>query len=456
MDHDAAVAWVDAHAWRGVKPGLERMKGLVGLLGDPHEGYPVVHVAGTNGKTTVARLTTAILIGQGVNAGTFTSPHLHTLEDRFQVGLEPITPDGFVALVSEVQPIVDLYEDRAGEGPTYFELTALLAFTHFTNEAVDAAVVEVGLGGRLDATNVLHGDVAVVTSIGLDHTEYLGDDLASIAGEKVAIAKEGSVLVSGPLAPEAEAVVASRAEELGLLWFAAGRDFHVDDAREAVGGWVVDVSGIHATYPELFLPLHGRHQIDNLAVAVATAEAFFGRALAHDDLLEAVAVVTNPGRLEVVGHDPLVLVDGAHNVDGIDVTVLAAREEFAVDRWAVVFAAMADKDLDTMIAGLDGFADEVFTTSVDAHRSATPEELATRSREVLPVPVTAVADPHEALAAARASVGPDGGVLVAGSLYLVGELSPRGTVPAPYRPEDDPDPFAVEPDDHEDELDPYS
>lgn len=454
MDRDEAVAWVDAHAWRGVKPGLDRMDGVTALLGDPHEGYPIVHVAGTNGKTTVARLASAILLGQGVNTGTFTSPHLHTIEDRFQVGLEPATPEAFADLVAEVQPIVDLYEVRMGEGPTYFELTALLAFTHFTNQAVDAAVVEVGLGGRLDATNVATGDVAVVTSIGLDHTEYLGEDLASIAAEKVAIAKEGSILVSGHLAPEAEAVVAARAEELGLSWFAADRDFHVDDARVAVGGWVVDVSGIHGTYPELFLPLHGRHQVDNLAVAVATAEAFFGRALAHEDLLEAVAVVSNPGRLEVIDRDPLVLVDGAHNAGGMDVAVLAAREEFAVGTWAVVFAAMEDKDLDTMLAGLDGFADAVFTTSVEAHRSASPEDLASRARGVLPVPVTAHADPKEALEAAREFAGSDGAVLVVGSLYLVGALTQRGDAPTPYRPADDPDLSQAEQADDED-LDPY-
>lgn len=425
MTYEEAVAWVDAHAWRGVLPGLERMRGVLALLDDPHLTYPVVHVAGTNGKTTVARLVTALVVGHGLSAGTFTSPHLHRLEERFPVNLVDPTPAELVDVVAEVRPIVDLYETREGEGPTYFELTAILAFARFAAMAVDAAVVEVGLGGRLDATNVVRPDVAVVTSIGLDHTEVLGSEIAQIAREKLGILKAGTAaLVTGDLPPEAAAEATGAADALGVPLIAVGRDVHVDDARIAVGGWMVDVEGVHGRYEDILLPLHGRHQAHNLAVAVAATEAFLGRALSPEDVRVAIGAVASPGRLEVIGRDPLVVVDGAHNPDGMAVAVAAVTEEFTVGRWVVVLGAMADKDLDGMVGHLAGFADEVVTTAVDNERAASPALLARVVGERLTdVPVHAEGDPTTALELATALAGPDGGVLVVGSLYLAGALT---------------------------------
>jgi dihydrofolate synthase/folylpolyglutamate synthase len=430
MTRDEAVAWIDAHAWRGVRPGLARIAELLELFGDPHRAYPVVHVAGTNGKTSVARFVSGLIAAHGLVPGTFTSPHLHRVEERFPIALEVPDEAAFIAAVEEVRPLVDLYEERSGEGPTYFELTALLAFNRFANEAVDVGVIEVGLGGRLDATNVVDPAVAVVTSIGLDHTEILGDGLAQIAAEKLGIVKPGTTLVTGDLPPEALEVAEAVSAGLEVPHLRFGDAFAVADATIAVGGWLVDIDGLHGRYGDLFLPLHGRHQADNLATAIAATESFFGRALSADDVAEAVSSVTMPGRLEVIARDPVVVVDGAHNPDGMVVATLAAAEEFAARRWVVVLGAMADKDLDGLVEALEGFADEVITTAVANPRAATPERLA----EVVAthgLAATSESEPERALSMARERAGPDGAVLVVGSLYLVGRVTERGHLSPP-------------------------
>jgi dihydrofolate synthase/folylpolyglutamate synthase len=264
-----------------------------------------------------------------------------------------------------------------------------------------------------------------VTSIGLDHTEVLGDDVATIAGEKLGILKPGAVLVTGDLPGPAAAVAEARAAEMGTPHLRYGVDFDVADARIAVGGWSVDVAGVHAEYEDLFLPLHGRHQVTNLAVSVAATEALFDRSLSPDDLVSAVAGFHGPGRLEVLGRDPLIVADGAHNPDGIEVVAEALVGEFAVDRWVVVFGAMGDKDLRSMLAIVGTFANHLVVTAVDDRRAASPEELAELAAEVTDVEVTVVAQPVAALAQATELAGPAGGVAVLGSLYLVGAVDGR-------------------------------
>lgn len=424
MDHAEAIAWVDAHAWTGVKPGLGRITGILELFDDPQHRAPVIHVAGTNGKTTVSRLATSILMGTGLRVGTFTSPHLHRLEERFPVDLTVMDEDTFVALVQEVRPLVDLWAERTGEGPTYFELGCILGFVHFAGQSVDAAVIEVGLGGRLDATKVVRPTVATVTSISRDHEAYLGSDLGGIADEKLAIVEPGSVLVTGLLPPEAEARALARADELGVTRLAADVDFSVADVTPAVGGWQVTLSGVYETYPDLFLPLHGLHQVQNLAVAVASVEAFFGRALDTDVLWTSLESASSPGRLEVIDHDPLVVMDGAHNPEGMAAAVASATTEFGVTEWTVVFGAMADKDIPAMLDHLRGVTGEIHTTAVAEGRAADPDDLAALVTARLGIPAVAHAEPRRALEAAIESAGPDGGVLVLGSLYLVGELRP--------------------------------
>jgi dihydrofolate synthase / folylpolyglutamate synthase len=388
-------------------------------MADPHLGYPVIHVAGSNGKTTTSRLAAALLAAHGLTPGLFTSPHLQAVEERFEAGGEPMRPGELAAALTEMRPLVDLFEARTGDGITYFELTAALAFSWFAERAVEAAVVEVGLGGRLDATNVVDAEVAVITSISLEHTEYLGGTLGAIAAEKAAILGPGRVLVTGDLPPEALEVAGARAAATGSAWLRAGVDFSVSEATRAVGGWLVDLEGVYRPYPEVTLRLHGRHQTANLAVAVAAVEAFFGRALDPAAVAEAAAGARSPGRMEVVRRDPLVMLDGAHNPEGTAALAAALAEEFPQTRWTLVFGAMADKDVPAMLGLLEPAVSSLHATrAADSVRARPAGEVSALAAEVLGVPVWAHGSVAEAVEAALGSGEP---VLVTGSLYVVGE-----------------------------------
>ncbi|MPZ54264.1 MAG: dihydrofolate synthase [Acidimicrobiia bacterium] len=402
----------------GVSPGLERIAGLMALMGDPHLDSPVIHVAGTNGKTSTARLATAILTAHDLSTGTFTSPHLERVEQRYAVHGETISPQDFVAAVSDVAAFSSIYEadeDRL----TYFELTTAVAFSLFVEKAVQVAVVEVGLGGRLDATNIVDGDVAVITDIGLDHTEYLGSDLAAIAGEKVAIAKPGSSLVAGDLAPEAAAVVSKWAEDLGITQHRLQSEFGIDEEELIIDGWNVDLRGIHGSYKDLVLPLHGRHQLSNLAIAIASVEALLGRELDADALRDSLSSVKNPGRFEIISRDPPLVLDGAHNGHGFSTLSDTLGEVFPGERWTLVFGVMGDKDIETMMEVIAARLDRVIVTAIDHERAVPADELADEVRALVSVPVEAVPEPAQAVAPRG-----EGPLVVAGSLYLAGEVRP--------------------------------
>ncbi len=420
MNYDQAVAYLDAHIGVGMKPGLRRIEELLELMGNPEEGYPILHIAGTNGKTSTARIATQILAAHDLTAGTFTSPHLQRVEERIGVNGRYASPTEFAQAVSDVAAFADIYESRGTDRLSYFELTAATAFAWFAEIAADVGVVEVGLGGRLDATNAARGDVAVVTSIDFDHTDVLGNTLAAIANEKLAIAKPGATLVTGPLPDEAQAradVVGSGPEIRHLRY---GRDFRLEGSDLAVGGWLCEVSGAEAEYDELFLPLLGRHQATNLAVAIAACEGLLGRALDTDSLRRGLASVTSPGRLEPVASSPLVILDGAHNAQGFSSLAAALRESFSPQAWHLVMGVMKDKDLDSMLERIRGSFASVVATTSGAERSLPPTELAARAAAALGIETKALDDPVEALAFARHRAGTDGGVVVAGSLYLVG------------------------------------
>jgi dihydrofolate synthase/folylpolyglutamate synthase len=401
-----------------VKPGLERIAGLLDLLAHPEQGYPVLHVAGTNGKTSTARMAAAIIAAHGLKPGLFTSPHLHTVEERFAIALEPMTRDVLASELDELAPLVDLYEQRSGDPITYFELTAALAFDWFADRAVDAAVVEVGLGGRLDATNVVNAAVAVVTSIGIEHTEYLGTTVEEIAAEKVAILDAGAVLVTGGLPPEAAAVAERRARELETPWLRLGSDVRIGEVRQALGGWLLDLEGAYGSYHDVGLALHGRYQVTNFAVAVAAVEALFGRALDPGAVAEAAAAVTSPGRMEILRRDPIVLVDGAHNPHGATALGEALGEEFPTTRWHLVLGAMSDKDLDEMLVPLQGRVAAVEAAAAGIDRARPADEVAALAGASLGVPAAAHRTVAGAVAAALRSGDP---VLVTGSIYVVGE-----------------------------------
>ncbi|MDH3500037.1 MAG: bifunctional folylpolyglutamate synthase/dihydrofolate synthase [Acidimicrobiia bacterium] len=429
MTYIEAVAYLDAHVGLGVRPGLDRITRLLQLMGDPHLEIPVIHIAGTNGKTTTALLVSALITGHGLTTGTFTSPHLETIEERFRIDDEIATEEEFAQSIADVAPFADALEAEAGERPTYFELTAAAAFAFFAERAVDVAVVEVGLGGRLDATNVVRPEVAVVTTVGLDHTEYLGDTLERIAVEKLAIAKPGSVLITGELPDAVESIAEHHAAAEGLDRRAIERDFSVDESRLAVGGWVASVDGLHGQYEEVYLPLHGRHQVTNLAVAIAATEAFFGRELDTDAVQEAIAEVQSPGRIEVVRHDPLVVIDGAHNEASMAVLAETLEYEFPDLAWTVIFGVLGDKDIESMLGHLEPRIGRLIVTEADSPRSIPVGQLAAMVRRSLPdiASVEVAATVPDAVVEAMGTTDADGAILVTGSLYVVGEARPHLT-----------------------------
>jgi len=401
-----------------VKPGLERISGLLDVLAHPEESYPIIHVAGTNGKTSTSRMAGTLVSAMGLTAGVFTSPHLDAIEGRFEVGGFVMSPEVFADVVSELAPIVDMHEERTGDGITYFELTAAMAFSWFADQAVDVGVIEVGLGGRLDATNVATSDVAVVTTIGLEHTDYLGTTVPLIAAEKLAILERESVLVTGHLVPEAIVVAEQRAREQGAKWFRFGDDFGPAEAEQTRTGWRFHLDGIHGRYTDLELRLHGRHQVANFATAVAAVEALFDRDLDEAAVREAAARATSPGRMEAIRTEPLVLTDGAHNPDGVAALAAALDEEYRNLRWTVVFGAMSDKDVPAMLVHLRDAAASIHTAAAHTPRAMPAEEMARVVADVIGVPATAHPSVAEAVRAALQGGGP---VLITGSIYVVGE-----------------------------------
>lgn len=394
-------------------------------MGDPQAAYPVILVAGSNGKTSTTRMISALLTAHGLRVGSFTSPHLEVVEERLALDNDYATREDFAQAVADIEPFVALYEERHGTRLTYFELTTVLAYAFCAGHAVDAAVIEVGMGGRLDATNVAEAAVAVLTGVSMEHADILGNSLSLIAAEKVAIAEPGGVLVSGRLPEEAASVVASHVGSHDVEWYRLDAEFSVQHAVPAVGGWATSIDGAHATYDGLYLPLHGRHQVSNLAVALAATEALFGRALDPSAVQAGAAAVTVPGRLETLGIDPLVVVDGGHNPEGVAVAADGLADAFGERDWTVVLGSMQDKDLAGIVAGLADVAERVVTTAVDHPRAADPHDLAEVARRHLAVPVEVGGTVAAALELAQRRATDDGAVLVIGSLYLAGEARRR-------------------------------
>lgn len=423
MNYEQSIAYLERHIGLGGEPGLQRMRDLLDLMGRPQEGYPLIHVAGTNGKTSTARLATLVLVAHGLTTGTFTSPHLQRIEERLAVNGRSSTSEEFALAITDVAAFADLREGAGDQPNSYFELITAAGFAYFADQAVNAAVVEVGLGGRLDATNVIDADVCVVTSIGKDHTEYLGEDLRDIAKEKLAITGANSILVTG-LLPEPAMEEANRtARGLGIQHRRFEYDFGIDSCERGVGGWLTTIRGAEDTYPDIFLPLHGRYQVTNLAMAIAASEALVGRRLDPEAIQDAAGVATAPGRMEALATNPFVMVDGAHNADAVATLVDSLREEYPSTKWEVLFGVMGDKNVELMLEHLAPITRGVVATAVDYKRAMPAAEIAERARRVMgDVPVVVSESVAFGLDMARAEAGTHGAVLVTGSLYLVGEV----------------------------------
>ena len=423
MTYDEAVVYLEQHAGRGVRPGLQRVEAVLEAMDNPHRSYPVIHVTGSKGKTSVSFMVTAIAAAHGLSVGTYTSPHLESVEERLAYNSVAATKEEFAAAVSDAASFDHFFEEGPADGRlTYFEFLTVTALAWFVERAVDLAVVEVGLGGRLDATNVVDSKVAVISSVALEHTEYLGDTLEEIAGEKAAILKSPGSLVTGPLPPEAEAVAAARAAELGSPHLAFGRDFGIGEEARAIGGWLASIDGIYQTYEDIQIPLHGRHQLQNVAIAAVASEELFGRALDLESLRSGLGALVVPGRLEVVSRGPVIVLDGAHTPESIAAGAAALDEEFPPYLWKVVFGALSDKNLASMIAALSGVAGELFAVPAANERAISPETIAKAAAPMLePGQIHVASTIAHGLKAATEAAGADGAVLVTGSMYVVGE-----------------------------------
>ena len=420
-----AVAWLDSHVdfesnmpRRRAVPTLDRMCALTSLLGEPQASIPSIHITGTNGKGSTSAMATSLLMARGLTVGTYTSPNLHKVGERLAHNGEPISDASLIDVLTELALLEPLLPER----PTRFELLTAAALSWFSTEAVDAMVVEVGLGGTWDCTNVVQGDVAVLTNVSFDHTDVLGPTLEGIATDKAGIIEPESRVVVGEMAPELVEIVTRRALEVGAasVWL-AGRDFGCASNRVAVGGRVVTLWTPGGHYEDILVPLHGAHQGVNASVALAAVEAFFGDPLADDVVEEGLAAVRVPGRLEVLGRRPLLLVDGAHNAAGMAALAGALVEEFTVDGDTVAVVGMlSGRDPSAMLAPLaEVGVDAVIACEPDSPR-AMPAAAVSEAGRALGLSVYEEPNVTDALHQARGMVDADGLVVVAGSLYVVG------------------------------------
>ncbi len=419
-----------------IAPDLDRIRALLELLGDPQRSYPVIHLAGTNGKTSTARMIESLLRALGLRTGLFTSPHLHSMRERIQLSGEAVGVAALLRAYDDVAPYLAMVDERstAAGGPrlSFFEAVTGLAYALFADAPVDVAVVETGLGGTWDATNVADGRVVVITPVDLDHQQYLGDTIEDIAAEKAGIIKRGSHVVLGQQVQAAAEVLLERVHRLGTDVVRDGIDFGVLRRVVAVGGQQVDLQGLSGPYEELFLPLYGDHQAHNAAIALAAVESFVGggrERLDPEAVREGFAAVTSPGRLEVVRGGPTVLVDAAHNPHGARALVAAVRDGFDFTHVVGVVAVLADKDAYAMLVELEPLLAEIVVTTNSSPRVLDADELGeiaadvfgSERVEVVPeLPAALDAGVRRADEAA-ARLGGGVGVLVTGSVVTVAD-----------------------------------
>ena len=416
-----------------LEPSLDRILAFTELLGDPQASYPVVHLTGTNGKTSTSRMVDTLLRALNLRTGRFTSPHVERMSERICVDGEPLDDEAFVRAFNDIAPYTHLVDAEQEHPLSFFETIVGMAFSAFADAPVDAAVVEVGMGGSWDATNVADGKVAVVLPIAVDHARYLGDDVVAIAREKSGIIKPGATAVLAQQTAEVAAVLLDRAAEVGATVAREGMEFGVVSRVPAVGGQTVTLQGLRARYDEVFLPLYGAHQAQNAAVALAAVEAFVGGEEPLDDALvrEAFATVTSPGRLEIIRRSPTIVLDAAHNPAGAEAMAAALEDSFRFAPLIGVVGVMADKDAEGLLAALEPHLEQVVVTQNSTDRSMPARDLAETARgvfgddRVIVLPDLAEAiDRAATLAEAGEAFGEalgSGGVLVTGSVVTVGE-----------------------------------
>lgn len=421
-----------------MEPRLAPLFRAMDVLGEPNKAFPIIHITGTNGKTSTARMIEAGLRAHGLSTGRYTSPHLSKVTERISLDGAPVSDETFVRIWDEIRPYLQIVDDElTAEGQprlTYFECLTILAFAVFADQPVNVAIMEVGLGGITDATNVGDGQVSVVTPISLDHTDLLGDTTEDIAYEKAGIIKPGGFLISAAQPVDAAQVLLEKAREVQVPFKFEGVEFGVESRQVAVGGQLVTVQGIAGRYQDLMVPLHGSHQAENAAVAVAALEAFLGggeKELSAEVLQEAFATVTSPGRLEVLRTAPTIIVDAAHNPEGIRVSAEAIEEAFSFSKIVVVVGVLREKDAEEILRqlkeSLGGLAEEFCFTQSNSPRAVPAAELAELAVDLgfgeENIHIAEKLDDALEWAVERAEANEDlaGGVLVTGSITLVAD-----------------------------------
>ncbi len=423
--YEEALATLDQRGPGRMVPDLERITTLSGLLADPQHAYPVIHVTGTNGKSSVTRMVAAIAAATGLTAGTYTSPHLQTVRERLSVAGRRISEPEFAELLYEVNQLADLVDAQGEDDVTYFEMLTAMAFAWFADVPVDLGVVEVGMGGTWDATNVVDASVAVITPIDVDHSQ-LGDTPAEVAGEKAGIIKAGADVVLGLQTPEVLEIIRARAAEVGATVKVFGIDHDVEDRRVAVGGQLVNLRIGERVFTDILLPMFGEHQADNACVALAAYAALRGPSFedVDEDYVRAgFGAVRVPGRLEVVKKEPTVVIDGAHNPHGAAAAARALDESFGFRNLVLVIACLADKDVDGIVGAFRGHAQHVVVTQADSPRAASVDDMLAAARKAFdgtPIIIEAAPDVATAVEMAIGIAGRGDGVLVTGSLHTVG------------------------------------
>ncbi|MDP9398962.1 MAG: Mur ligase family protein [Actinomycetota bacterium] len=409
-------------------PSLERIAALLDLLGSPQAAYPVVLVTGTNGKTSTTRMIEALLRGFGLHTGAFTSPHLHSVRERIALAGEPLDPQRFVQVYDEVAPYVAMVDKDSDVPMSFFEVLTGMAYAAFADAPVDVAVVEVGMGGSWDATNVADAAVAVVTPVALDHTRFLGEEVTTIAAEKSGIVKNGAFAVLAQQSLPVAEVLLRRAAEVGATVAREGLEFGVLRRSVAVGGQLLALRGLGGDYEDVFLPLHGEHQAHNAACALAATEAFLGggRDLLDSEVVQsALRGVSSPGRMEVLRRSPTVLVDAAHNPAGAEAAAAAISEAFGFPRVVGVVAIFADKDVRGILGAFEPVLAEVVVTEMASPRGLGVDELAALAVEVFGPDRVEVAprldDAIEIAVSLAEEEGLGGAVLITGSVRTVAE-----------------------------------
>lgn len=417
-----------------VQPTLDRVTETLDILGDPQNSYPSVHITGTNGKTSTTRMIDALLGAFGVRTGRFTSPHLVDVRERITIEGDSISPDEFVRTWEDIAPYIEMI-DRAhaetdGTKLSFFEVFTVMAFAAFADHPVDAAVVEVGMGGRWDATNVIDAGVGVIMPIAIDHEKWLGSTIREIAEEKAGIIKPGQIVIVAKQQEEALRVIEERAAQVDAIVRLEGRDYEVLDRQLGVGGQMITVRTPAAVYEDVFVPLFGDYQASNAAAAIAAVEAFMGGRALDAKVVEAgMLSATSPGRLQVVRHSPTIIVDAAHNPAGAHTLGESISEAFDFERVVGVYSAMGDKDIEGVLGEVEPYLDSIVITQMPGPRAKPAEEIAQIAREVFGADrVDVQEDILEAIATA-VNLGESGdesapatGVVVFGSVLLAGEV----------------------------------